>query len=194
MSDTSISLLERLRDPEDRDSWQQLMSLYNPLIHSWLRRYSVTQQDADDLVQEILAVVVRKLPQFRRQEFTGAFRGWLKAITVNCLRDHWRSRRGRPLATGSSDFKLMLDQLADENSGLSRRWDEEHDRHVMQSLLEMIRPQFTPATWQAFARFALDDVPAADVAAELNVSVNTVYIAKSRVLTKLRQVGAGLLD
>lgn len=194
MSDTSISLLDRLRDPQDRESWQELVKLYNPLIRSWLRKHSTSQQDADDLVQEILAVVVRKLPQFQRRDFTGAFRGWLRSITVNCLRDFWRSQRVRPTATGNSDFKQMLDQLEDPESGLSRLWDEEHDRYVMQYLLELIRPQFTPATWQAFVRFALDGVAAEDVAAELEISANSVYIAKSRVMTKLRQQGVGLID
>src|SRR5262245_49776422 len=101
MSETSASLLDRLRLTPDEESWRRLVELYTPLIRGWLGRHA-RLQDADDLVQEVLSVVVRKLPQFVRQPRTGAFRRWLKSITVNCLRDSWRRDRGRPLATGDS--------------------------------------------------------------------------------------------
>src|SRR5262249_50791969 len=151
-------------------------------------------QEADDLVQDVLMVVVRRLPDFRRNERTGSFRRWLRTITVNCLRDFWRAQRGRPRPGGGSDFLCAVEQLADPDSALSRHWDEEHARHVTQRLLEMIRPQFEPSTWQAFRRVALDGVPPDQAAAELGLSVNAVFIAKSRVLSRLRQEGAGLMD
>jgi RNA polymerase sigma-70 factor, ECF subfamily len=194
VSETSASLLDRLRLQPDAGAWQRLVDLYTPLIQGWLRRHGVPPQDADDVVQEVLTVVVRRLPDFRRQPRTGAFRRWLRTITVNCLRDHWRARRGRPVATGDSDFLQVLDQLADPDSGLSRLWDEEHDRHVTHRLLELIRPEFQPKTWEAFRRVALDGVAPDQAAAELGMSINAVFIAKSRVLTRLRQEGAGLID
>jgi RNA polymerase sigma-70 factor (ECF subfamily) len=88
----------------------------------------------------------------------------------------------------------MLEALEDPHSDLSRRWDEEHDRHVLGRLLEAIRPDFAPATWQAFRRLVLDGRKAADVAAELGLSVNAVFIAKSRVQRRLRQEMRGLVD
>src|SRR5438067_1112906 len=100
MSETSASLLDRLRLQPDAASWQRLVALYTPLIRGWLRRQAALDQDADDLVQEVLAVLVRKLPEFRREPRPGAFRRWLRGITVNCLREHWRRCRGRPVATG----------------------------------------------------------------------------------------------
>jgi RNA polymerase sigma-70 factor (ECF subfamily) len=194
MSETSASLLERLRLQPDAEGWQRLVGLYTPLIRSWLRRHGLPPQEADDLVQEVLAVVVRRLPDFRRQPRAGAFRRWLRTITVNCLRDFWRAHRGRPLAAGGSDFVQMLDALADPASGLSREWDREHDRHVTARLLEMIRPHFEDTTWRAFQRVALEGASPDAVAAELGLSVNAVFIAKSRVLSRLRQEGAGLID
>ena len=195
MSETSASLLDQLRLRPDGDAWKRLVDLYTPLIRGWLRTHApLRPEDADDVVQEVLAVVVRKLRDFRRQPRTGAFRRWLRTITVNCLRDFWRSRQGRPAAAGGSDFLQTLDQLEDANSGLSRLWDEEHDRHVAARLLEMIRPEFEPKTWQAFRRTALDGAAPNQVAAELGLSVNAVFIAKSRVLGRLRRAGAGLID
>ena len=194
MSETSASLLDRLRLQPDAASWQRLVELYTPLIRNWLRRHEVLRQDMDDLVQEVLAVVVRKLPEFRREPRTGAFRSWLRKITVNCLREFWRAKRSRPLTTGDSAFLTILNQLEDPSSGLSRLWDEEHDRHVTNRLLEMIQSRFEPSTWRAFQRVALDGIAADRVAADLGMSVNAVFIAKSRVLTMLRQEGQGLID
>ena len=194
MSDTSLSLVERLRLRPDAESWRQLVDLYTPLIHRWLRRHAAPAADADDLTQEVMIVVVRELPQFHHNQQRGAFRNWLRTITVNRLRVLWRSRQSRPLATGDSDFLKMLDELEDPNSGLSRLWDQQHDQHVARRLMELVEPQFEPSTWRAFRRVALDGVKAAVVAAELGMSVNAVLLAKSRVLSRLRQEMQGLTD
>ena len=195
MSDsTSPSLLDRLRLQPDAGAWQRLVDVYDPLIRHWLRRHNLLHQDADDVVQEVLTVVVRKMPEFRREPRVGAFRRWLKNITINCLRDHWRARNKAPIATGDSDLLQVLHQLEDPNSALSREWDLEHDRHVTGRLLQLIEPQFEPRTWQAFRRVAVDGAAPDAVAAELGMSVNAVFIAKSRVLSRLRQESEGLLD
>jgi RNA polymerase sigma-70 factor (ECF subfamily) len=191
---TSTSLLDRLRLQPDPEGWQRLVGLYTPLIRGWLRRHALLEHDADDVVQEVLAVVVRRLPEFRREPRTGAFRRWLRSITVNCLRDFWRARRIRPVAPGDGAFADLLDALEDPGSDLSRLWDEEHDRHVTQRLLEMIRPRFEAKTWEAFRRVALEGEPAEAVAAALGLTANAVFIAKSRVLARLREEGAGLID
>jgi RNA polymerase sigma-70 factor (ECF subfamily) len=194
MSETSASLLDRLRLEPDAASWQRLVDLYTPLIQSWLRRHAAPAQDGDDLVQEVLAVVVRRLPEFHRQPRAGAFRCWLRAITVNCLRDYWRARRTHPEVTGDSDVFEALNALEDPHSGLSRQWDEEHDRHVIQRLLKLIKDRFESTTWRAFQRVALEDASPDAVAAELGISVNAVFIAKSRVLRQFRQEAQGLIE
>ena len=194
MPDTPVSLLERLRLRPDAGSWQRLVDLYTPLIRDWLRRSALQPPDADDLTQEVLAVLVRELPQFRHDLRPGAFRRWLRTVTVNRLRGFWRARRGRPLATGDSDFARVLDQLEDPASGPSRLWDQEHDRHVVRRLLEAIRSEFQPTTWQAFEGVMLAGDRPAVVAARLGISVNAVLIAKSRVMQRLRRESQGLLD
>lgn len=194
MSETSASLLDALRLEPEAAAWQRLVGLYTPLIRSWLCRQGVREQDVDDLVQEVLAVLVRKLPDFKKQPRTGAFRRWLRSITVNCLRDFWRAQRFQPRPTGGSDFGQVLDELEDPESGLSQIWDREHDDHVTRRLLEMIKPRFEATSWQAFQRVALEGVAAEQVARELGISVNAVFIAKSRVLRMLRQEGRGLID
>ncbi len=194
MSQTPVSLLERLREHPDPESWRRLVEVYTPLIHDWLRRQSLQQQDVDDLVQEVLGVVVREMPAFHYDPERGSFRGWLRAITVNRLRAFWRARRLGPIATGDSDFGEMLEQLEDPNSELSRRWDLEHDRHVAGRLLQMIQPEFEATTWRAFEQVVLEGGRPADVAAALGISVNAVFIAKSRIQRRLRQELRGLID
>ena len=194
MSSTSASLLQRLREGPHSPAWQQMTDIYQPLIRAWLHRQDVLAHDADDLVQEVLAVVVRRLPDFEHNQRVGAFRTWLRTITVNVVRDHWRNRKHRPAAAGGTDLNEFLNQLEDPDSGLSRLWNQEHDRHVTHRLLEVLKGDFEPKTWQAFTRVALDGAAAADVAKELGLTTNAVFIAKSRVLARLRQEAAGLVE
>jgi RNA polymerase sigma-70 factor (ECF subfamily) len=194
MADTSVSLLARLRLQPDNDSWALFVKLYAPLIRGWLRRYSIKEEDAEDLAQEVMAVVVRELSHFQHNQQRGAFRSWLRTVTVNQLRALWRSRRGRAEASGDSDIARMLDQLADPESCLSRLWEEQHDQHVARRLMELIEPQFEVKTWQAFRRVAVDGMKAAKVAEELGMSVNAVLIAKCRVVSRLRHELRGLTD
>jgi RNA polymerase sigma-70 factor (ECF subfamily) len=88
----------------------------------------------------------------------------------------------------------VLEQLEDPNSALSQLWDREHDQHVTRRLLELIEPEFSATTWQAFRRVVLEGAKAAEVAAELGITANAVWIAKSRVLARLREELRGLTD
>jgi RNA polymerase sigma-70 factor, ECF subfamily len=192
MLSTSLSLLERLQRQPDPESWQRLHDLYRPLIRQWLARVPGLGGEADDLTQDILAILVRELPGFERRR-EGSFRAWLRVITVNRVRSFWRDRRRRPQA-GGGDAEQFLASLEDPGSELSRHWDHEHDRHVLDRLMELVRTDFSAATWSAFERFAIEGVPAARVALEAGISENAVLLAKSRVLRRLREEAAGLVD
>ena len=191
---TSKSLLAKARDRSDQAAWRRLTELYEPLIEKWVRPHVGQRADAEDVVQDVLTTLVRELPRFEHNERTGAFRAWLRTITVHRLRTHWEKRDTRPSVTGDPSQIDALAQLADPNSALSRAWDEEHDRHVTKSLLASIRLEFQPGTWRAFERQVCDGCPATEVAAELGLSVNAVLIAKSRVLKRLREKSEGLLE
>jgi RNA polymerase sigma-70 factor (ECF subfamily) len=191
--ETSLSLLERLSDRPTDPDWQRLFNLYQPLLRSWALRAGATDADADDLVQETLSVVIREVAVFDRGR-AGAFRSWLRAILANRLRDFFRARRSRPVATGESDFLDRLDELESPDSELSRLWDREHDQHVAARAMKLVQCDFAPATWQAFRRQVLDGVAPADVAAEMGLSQNAVLLAKSRVLKRLRAEVAGFVE
>lgn len=191
MDDTPRSLLDRLADQPSPDDWRRLVELYRPFIAHWLRRAGVPADDADDLGQEVLTVVVKEVPLFRQPDHPGAFRAWLRTVVVNRTRGYWRSRNNRPQVVGDA---AVLDALEDPASGLTGEWDRQHESHVAQRLLAALEGEFSPATWLAFRRQVVDGTKAAEVAAELGTTVNAVLIAKSRVLRRFRQEAAGILE
>ena len=123
-----------------------------------------------------------------------AVASWLRVVTANCLRAHWRSEKYRTLPSGGSDYFQKLQELEDPNSALSQTWDAEHDGFVVRRLLELIEPQFEPTTLQAFRRVVMDGQKPALVAAELGISVNAVFLGKSKILRRLRQELDGFLS
>jgi RNA polymerase sigma-70 factor (ECF subfamily) len=192
MNLTNLSLLERARTGSSTD-WDRLVALYEPLIFGWLQRQGLPYHAAEELTQDVLLTVFRELGSFEHPGRPGGFRAWLRTITVNRGRAYWRGEKLRPTAVGGSEFHSVLEQLEDPQSELSRQWEHEHDRHVISRLLELLAGEFTPSTLCAFRRQVFDGTPAETVAAELDLSVGAVYVAKSRVLARLRKEAEGIL-
>ena len=192
---TRSSLLIRVRDRADAGAWGRFVALYAPLLQDWLRRSGVPPHDHDDLVQDVLHAVAQEMPDFTYDRRAGGFRGWLRTVLTNRLRDYWRRRQSRPLATGDGRFvATVLEQLEDPRSGMARVWDREHDEHVVATLLELVRGDFEPETWEAFRRTALDGQAVAPVAVALGLTANAVKLARHRVLKRLRREAGGLID
>ena len=191
--ETSISLLGRLTGAPTDDDWRRLDELYRPLLRGWVARVGVPASDVDDLVQDVLLVVVGKIGGFGRRG-KGAFRAWLRTILANRMGDYFRRQKYLPTATGDSDFLRRLDELESPDSALSRLWDREHDEHVAAALIKRVQGNVTPVTWEAFHRHVTKGEPAVEVAKALDLSLNSVLLAKSRVLKRLRQELAGLVD
>jgi RNA polymerase sigma-70 factor (ECF subfamily) len=193
MNETRQSLLFRAQSGE-ADAWKDLTDLYRPLIIGWLNRQGVPAVDLDDLSQDVLLSVVKHLPNFDHSGYKGAFRSWLRTIVCSRTNNYWRAIDASPQASGGSGATAALQQIADPDSDLNRQWDQEHDRYVIHCLLDLIEVEFEPATRRAFRRLALDGASGAEVARELGMSVAAVYVAKSRVLQRIRQEAEGLID
>jgi RNA polymerase sigma-70 factor (ECF subfamily) len=194
MNTTSLSLLDRLkRAGPDAAEWHRLKDVYLPLIRSWLSGVPGLREEAEDLAQDIFVVLLRGLPSFERRRH-GSFRAWLRQITANRVRAHWKASRKQSHRPGEGDGAVLLSQLEDPNSDLARQWDRDHDQHLLSKLLAAVRLDFDPKTWQAFTRFALDGLPAADVARELATSESAVVQAKFRVLKRLREEAGDLMS
>ena len=193
MNETRQSLLLRAQTGEE-NAWKDLTDLYRPLIIGWLNRQGVPARDLEDLSQDILLTVVKHLPTFQHSGRRGAFRSWLRTIVCSRTTDYWRAIDASTQASGGSGATAALQQLADPDSSLNRQWDEEHDRYVLDCLLDLVEEEFEPATLQAFRRLALDGASGAEAAQELGLSVAAVYVAKSHVLQRIRQEAEGLID
>ncbi len=192
MNPTSASLLDRLRvaRPDDPE-WARLAEIYQPLIRRWIGRAPGLTNDASDVTQEVFLVIVRGISTFEHKR-EGSFRAWVRGITVNVVRNY-RRRQFRKPAIALDPCDGFLDRLAEPDSELAREWDLDHDRHIFQKLQAVVQPAFDPATWEAFRRFAIEGLPAAQVASELDLTVNAVTLAKSRILKRLREEAGDLL-
>lgn len=194
MPDTSLSLLYRAQDSSDRESWNQLVALYVPLLQNWLRRYDVQSSDADDIIQEVLIALSKQLPSFEHSGRDGAFRKWLRLTLVHRLKGYWKTRGRLPSAQGGSDPQRMLAELEDPATVITEIWNRDHDRHVLRQTLAKIQPRFASTTWQAFYAATVEGTPAKEIAKNLGISANSVFVAKSRVLSHLRREVEGLID
>jgi RNA polymerase sigma-70 factor (ECF subfamily) len=193
MNETRQSLLFRAQNGEE-NAWKDLTDLYRPLIIRWLNRQGVPTGDLDDLSQDVLLTVVKHLPTFQHSGRRGAFRAWLRTIVCSRTVDYWHALDPGTKGQGGSAATAALQQLADPDSELNREWDEEHDHYVLNCLLDLVQEEFEPTTLKAFRRLALDGVSGAEAAGEVGLTVAAVYVAKSRVLQRIRQLADGLID
>ena len=194
MNETSLSLLDQLRTSTDNAAWDRLNRMFGPLIRKWLIKYDVQSTDVDDLAQEVLLAVSKDISTFEHNGRPGAFRAWLKGILVNRLRNFWRSRDRNPTSNGSADLDSRLQELNDPASQVTHIWNKEHDEHVLRTLMSLVEPHFEGTTWAAFRKVTVEGVKPNVAAEELGISLNAVWIAKSRVLSRLRQEAAGLIE
>ncbi len=180
---TRPSLLMRLRDARDDAAWSQFLELYAPVVYRYCRKRGLQDGDACDVTQEVMAQVARAAPQFEYRPERGRFRDWLGLLTRNKLIDHARNgARAERVGNGSG---YDTDKIA--SSGADSDWSEEFDAHVYRAAVERIRPRFEPLTWRAFELAWVEGQSAPDAARALGVSIDTVYVAKSRVLKRLRE-------
>jgi len=175
----------RLRRPDEERAWVQFVDLYTPLLFHWTLRLGLQEPDAADLVQDVFLVLSQKLRTFT-YDTQKSFRAWLKTVLLNKWRD--RRRATLPMAPDGA----LDDVAAPDDAGA---FDEaEYRGYLVGRALEVMRAEFQPATWQACWEHVVAGRPAAEVAEQLGLTVNAVYLAKSRVLRRLREELQGLLD
>jgi RNA polymerase sigma-70 factor (ECF subfamily) len=185
--ETPASLLERLRRPGDAQAWARFVELYTPLLYHWARRAGLQEADAADLVQEVLALLFRKLPELTYDPGR-SFRAWLRTVTLNKWREGLRHRLPVPVGDGGT---LAEAAAPDEMAAFE---EAEYRQSLVRQALRALEGEFPASTWKAFQEYVLAGRGAEEVAAELRLRVGTVYAAKSRVLARLRQELDGLLD
>lgn len=192
-NETRLSMLARVQETTVGNSWHEFSVMYDGMIQGWLFRQGVQSQDADDIRQEVMSIVLREIGRFEHNGRTGAFRAWLKAITSNCLRDHWRKSKRRGVG-GGPDLADMAAQLEDAGSRQSIMWNAEHDRYVLAHLLQKISERMSEQSVTVFRRIVIDQEDAEKVASDLGMKVGAARVAQHRVLKALKEAGAGLIE
>lgn len=192
MEQTSLTLLDAVGQNVP-DAWRRLDCVYRPFLTKWFRSRGVRAPDAADLTQDVLIVLMNDISEFRHSGRTGAFRAWLRNVSLHRLLNYLRAQRVRGTPVGGTEFNARMGCIEDFGASADC-FDRQHDEAVLRRLLEELADEFAPATMTAFRRLTLDALPASDVAAELQISVGAVYIAKSRVLRRLREMASGYLD
>ena len=184
---TSVTLLDRIKR-RDPDGWQRLTDLYSPLVYRWCRHCQLRPEDAADVVQEVFAAVARNVENFRRERAADSLRGWLWTIAQNKIRDHFRRQQGALEAEGGTVAQQRLAQIAEELSSSSGSFAEAgQDSSLEHRAVELARASVEDRTWQAFWKLTVEDVPAAEIAEQLGMSVPAVYKAKYRVMRLVRK-------
>jgi RNA polymerase sigma-70 factor (ECF subfamily) len=196
-SSLHTTLLVRLQSNEG-DAWRRLDYLYGPVVFGWCRGAGLQPDDAADVRQEVFQSVAKAIAGFRRENASDSFRGWLWRITQNKLRDYFRKQRRLPQAAGGTTFQQQLQAIAlPTDAGeetIPPGPPPEETGGVFHRALELVRGEFAERTWRAFWRVVIDGQQVADVAAELDMSPGAIYVAKSRVLRRLREEFSAVLD
>jgi RNA polymerase sigma-70 factor (ECF subfamily) len=182
---TSPSLLARVK-ADDAAAWDRLVGLYAPLVYRWCRRADLPEQEIADIFQEVFHAVATHIAAFRREGANDTFRGWLRVITRNKVRDYFR-KTGREPGVGGTEAQLLFARLPDACADADDSDGGPADRGLFGRALELVRCEFEERTWQAFWLTAVEDRAAGEVAIELRMSPGAVRVAKSRVLRRLRE-------
>lgn len=187
---TSLSLLERAKAQEPA-AWNRIVDLYAPLVYSWCRRQGLQEADALDIGQEVFRSMYVHLSAYRRDRSGDSFRGWLKAITRNKVYDARRRGRNQEMAGGGMAH-LHAQPPADPPDPVDD--DTSERKAVLRRAVELVREDVAPRTWVAFWQATIEGRPVHEVAAELGVSENVVYLAKSRTVRRLRALYGELVE
>ena len=190
---TRPSLLVRIRDPRDREAWEQFVEIYAPLVYRMARRRGLQDADAADLTQDVLRSVSGAVGRLDYDRARGTFRSWLYTVTRNALNTFFDAQRRAPRGSGDSAVQDWLEDRPAEDEE-SAAWDREYQQRVLAYAAEQVRPSFEESTWQAFWQTAVEGVPGKEVAQRLGMTVGAVYIAKSRVLGRIKEHVHQLLE
>jgi len=183
---TRASLLVQIRDVANHGAWQEFIQLYGPVVYGFARKRGLQDADAADLMQEVMRSVSAAIGRLDYDRNQGTFRGWLFTITRNKVFNFLSARRIRPQSSGDSSTNRLLESHPDAGDG-SDTWELEYQRRIAALAMERVKGEFQENTWRAFWLTAVEGLAAGEVAKEVGLSPGAIYVAKSRVLARLKE-------
>jgi RNA polymerase sigma-70 factor (ECF subfamily) len=184
--ETRASLLVRLKDHADDEAWSEFTEIYRPVIYRLASRRGMQPADADDLVQQVLSAVARVIDRWEANPERARFRTWLHRVATNAIIN--ALARGRPdRGSGDSGLCDLLDAQPATNGNESELIRIEQRREIFRWAARQIRPEFQPATWDAFWKTAVEGQDVDAVCRELGRSRGSIYAARSRVMRRLKE-------
>lgn len=182
METTHTSLLRRVRDPADRESWGEFVALYEPLLMLYVRKQGLNDHDAQDVVQCVFIALLRKIGAFQLDHKKGRFRTWLWQVAHNAVVD-WG--RGRRRVRRAEDVRRKdKDEIEPEPDGA---WRTLHHQRILQFAMDKVREKTAVKSWSCFEQHLLNGRPGVEVGAEVGLPANSVYVNAARVLTRVRE-------
>lgn len=183
---TRASLLVQLRDGTNHGAWQEFMKLYGPVVYGFARKRGLQDADAADLMQDVMRSVATAIGRLNYDRTQGTFRGWLFTVTRNRIFNFLTARQHRPQGSGDTSMNRVLESHQVSNDGADI-WEVEYQRRLAAMAMERVKKEFQENTWQAFWKTAVEGNSAADVSREIGLSTGAIYVAKSRVLARLKE-------
>lgn len=185
---TQPTLLVRIRDVRDQEAWGRFVDLYAPLVYGFLSKRGLQDADAADLTQDVMRQVALAAHSLEYDPKRGSFRGWLFTVVQNRLTDHWRREGRREQGAGDTDAQQQLNELPQPGRlDASTQWDADYERQLFHYAANIVKQDFAEATWRVFWMTAVDGASGRDVAEQLGLTVAAVYLAKGRVMTRLKE-------
>lgn len=186
--ETHQSLLIRLRDQRNQQAWTEFLEIYEPLIARLVQRRGIQPADVGEVTQEVLLAVASSIHRWESNPERGSFRGWLATIARNLVVNFLIRQSRHPRGSGDTEFRRWLEDQPAPDGEISSLFDLERKRQTFRWASTRIQPEFKETTWQAFWMTAVEERDVSDVAAELGVTAGVVYVSRSRVMKRLREI------
>jgi RNA polymerase sigma-70 factor (ECF subfamily) len=186
--ETRATLLVRIRDSNDRQAWNDFFQLYMPLVYSYALKHGFQDADASDIAQEVMCLVAKSIKAFDYDRTKGSFRAWLVTVARNCIRKRWEKVRRESVSTAMTSTSEP--QVPGPTEELLLQWEREYELRIFHWVAEQVRTDFKETTWRAFWTTTVEGKSMEETAKVLDISIGAVYVARSRVLARIRSMVA----
>lgn len=182
--ETDASLLVQIKSHDDREAWEEFVSLYRPVIYRIARRRGLQEADAQDLTQRVLTSVANSIHRWKKIDATVRFRHWLRRVVKNGIINAAARKRPDAAVGGGADHELLIEHVVDPKS--EREIELEYRREIFKQAAAIVKSDVDPGTWRAFELTVIEDRPVEEVAETLGKSVGSIYAARSRMMRRLK--------